>query len=95
MIERPPVAGTARALTYGALLSAALLTVAFLLTVAQRPAEARLVSALGIVMLLVTPAVGLVVTFVELRPLQPRAALLAVLVLAILGLATLVALLNV
>ena len=95
MTERPPVAGTARALTLGALLSAALLAVAFLLTVAQRPAEARLVSALGVALLLATPAVGLLVTFFELRPLQPRAALLALVVLGVLVAATLVALLKV
>ncbi|HSH21951.1 MAG TPA: DUF1634 domain-containing protein [Candidatus Caenarcaniphilales bacterium] len=49
-------------------------------------------STLGVVLLLITPAVGLVVTFLEMRQVQRRTAYLALGVLAILVVATAVAL---
>lgn len=49
-------------------------------------------SMLGVLVLIATPAVGLVATFFELRADQPRVALLALAVLAILGVAALLAL---
>jgi uncharacterized membrane protein len=48
-------------------------------------------SMLGVLVLIATPAAGLVATFFELRADQPRAALLALAVLAILGVAALIA----
>ncbi|MDQ3938483.1 MAG: DUF1634 domain-containing protein [Chloroflexota bacterium] len=48
-------------------------------------------SMLGVLVLLATPAVGLVASFLEMRRLQPRSASLALVVLAILTVATAVA----
>ncbi len=48
-------------------------------------------SMLGVLLLLATPAAGLVTSFFEMRRVQPRAASLALLVLAILVVATLIA----
>ena len=49
-------------------------------------------SMLGALVLLATPAAGLVATAIELRTAQPRAALMAIMVLAVLAVAVLVAL---
>ena len=48
-------------------------------------------SMLGVLLLLATPAAGLVTSFFEMRRAQPRAAFLALLVLGILAAAALVA----
>lgn len=48
-------------------------------------------SMLGVLLVLVTPALALLVTYVEMRTLQPRAALAALGVLGILGAATVIA----
>jgi hypothetical protein len=53
-----------------------------------------LLSSVGVVALLATPAAGLVATFLELRLPQPRAAQMALVVLAVLALSTLVALVT-
>jgi len=94
LAERPPVRLTALSLTAGTGLSAALLAIGFLLTVAALHQAAGWVSTAGVVILLATPALGLLATFVELRPVQRRAAALALVVLAILGMATLLALIK-
>jgi hypothetical protein len=49
-------------------------------------------SMIGVLLLIATPAAGLVATFLELRASQPRVALLALGVLGVLGLAIAVAL---
>ena len=92
--ERPTVAGTARVLTGGTALSATLLAVAFAADLARLESAANLLSTAGVVALLATPALGLVISFFELRPSQPRAALLALVVLGVLGTAALVAFLK-
>ena len=94
MTERPPVRVTARVLTVGTALAAGLLTLSFVLSLARLADAAGLASTVGILVLLATPAAGLVATFVELRPFQPRAALLAIGVLAILAVAAGVALVS-
>lgn len=94
MTERPPVSATARGLTIGTALAAGLLTLSFVLSLARLDDAASLASTVGILVLLATPAAGLVATFVELRPFQPRAALLAMGVLAILAFAAGVALVS-
>jgi len=48
-------------------------------------------SMIGVLLLLATPAAGLVTTFFELRVGQPRVALLALVVLGVLGVAIVVA----
>ena len=48
-------------------------------------------SMLGVLLLMATPAAGLVTSFFEMRRVQPRAAFLALLVLGILAAATLIA----
>ena len=107
---RPPVSGTARALTLGTLVSAVFFAVGLVLAVlgadgavgnplrldevlasaaAMRPWGW---SVLGVVAILATPPLGLVVSALELRHLQPRTALLALAVLGVLGIAGAVAL---
>jgi hypothetical protein len=90
---RPPVRLTTRVLTYSSLTAAAILALGLLLDIAGQAAVAALVGNVGIVVLLLTPAAGLVATWSELRALRPTHALLAVAVLGVLVLATLIALL--
>jgi hypothetical protein len=92
--ERPSVGGTGRVLTAATTLSAALLAAAFAAGLAALDQVANLLSTAGVVTLLATPAAGLVATFVELRPTQPRAALLALVVLGVLAVSATVALLT-
>ena len=92
--ERPPVGATASVLTLGTVLSAAALAAGFVSGLAGAAWLNALLSTAGVVALLITPAAGLVVTFFELRPAQPRAAPLALVVLGVLALSTLVALLT-
>lgn len=49
-------------------------------------------SMLGVLVLLATPPLGLAVSYLEMRRLQPRAAVLALVVLGVLAVATLIAL---
>lgn len=92
--ERPPVGATASALTLGTVASAAALTAAFVSGLAGAASLSTLLSTAGVLALLATPVLGLVVTFFEMRPVQPRAAGLALVVLGVLALSTLVALLT-
>ena len=94
LTDRPPSAVTARVLMLGTALSAALLTLAFVGGLARIESLADMLSTAGVVALLATPAVGLATIFIELRPTQRRAALLALAVLAVLGISTVVALLT-
>ena len=94
MSARPPVRSTARVLTAGTLVSAALFVAALALAAARFQEPATFAANGGVVALLLTPAAGLVATALELRGLQPRAARLAALALAILALAALVALVS-
>ena len=92
--QRPPVATTATVLTLGTVASATALAAAFLSGLAGAAWLNTLLSTAGVVALLITPAAGLVVTFFELRPVQPRAAQMALVVLGVLALSTLVALVT-
>jgi hypothetical protein len=94
MMERPPVALTVRALVIGTFLAAACLAGALALTLVGVTATAAAVSAVGIVILIATPALGLAATFLETRRTEHRTALMALLVLAILVVAAGVALLT-
>ncbi len=94
MIDRPPVAWTARVLTIGTALSAALLGAAFVLSVLELDSQATLLATIAVTVLLATPAAGLLSTFVEVRRVQPSAAALALAVLTLLLVATVVALLT-
>ena len=94
MTERPPVHATAGVLTVGTALAAGLLTLGFALALAGLSDLANSVSTLGVLVLLATPAAGLLLTIVELRMSQPRVAVLALLALAILGIAAAVAILG-
>jgi hypothetical protein len=91
---RASVRGTAGVLAAGSLISAATLATAFVAGLAGVAWLDDLLSTAGIVALLITPPIGLVVTFFELRPVQPRAALLTLVVLGVLALSTVVALLT-
>jgi hypothetical protein len=94
MIDRPPVRWTARTLTLGTVFSALCLVAAFALTLADADGLAATLSTIGVMALLITPAAGLVVTWAELRRHQPSAAILALVVLGVLGMAVAVALLT-
>ncbi len=86
------VAGTSRVLLVGTLLSALAFLVGLGLTFIGSAALATFASNVGILVLLGTPVLGLVVSAIELRRSQLQAALMAVAVLAILGVAVAVAL---
>jgi hypothetical protein len=90
---RPPARLTSRVLTLGSLAAAAILGLGLVLDVAGQSAIGRLAGNIGVVVLLVTPAAGLIATWSELRRLRPTHAWLAVGVLGVLSLATLIALL--
>lgn len=86
---RPPVRLTSRVLTWGSLSAAAILGLGLVLKLAGVTGFEGLGSA-GVVVLLLTPAVGLVATWFELRHMRPTHAWLAVAVLVVLVLATIV-----
>jgi hypothetical protein len=86
------VTGTSRVLLVGTLLSALVFLVGLGLTFIGSPALAAFASNLGILVLLATPVLGLLVSALELRRAQRQAALMAVAVLGVLGVAVLVAL---
>jgi len=92
--QRPPVAATASVLTLGTVASVVALAGAFVSGLIGVAWLSTLLSAVGVVVLLMTPAAGLVVTFLELRPGQPRAAQMALVVLAVLALSTVIAVLT-
>ncbi len=92
MTERPPVQLTARVLTVGSLSAAALVGLGFVVALADAREIGSLVGNIGVAVLLITPVAGLVTTWAELRALRPTHAWLAVAVLAVLALATIVAL---
>jgi hypothetical protein len=89
---RPPVRLTSRVLTSGSVAAAAILAVSLALDIVGQAEPARLAGVAGVLVLLVTPAVGLVATWWELRAFRPTHARLAVAVLGVLTLATIVAL---
>jgi hypothetical protein len=90
--QRPPVRLTARALTLGSLTAAALLGLSLVVGFAGAREIGSLLGNTGVVVLLLTPVAGLIATWSELRALRPAHAWLAVAVLAVLTLATIVAL---
>lgn len=90
---RAPVTWTSRALLIGTLMSALAFAIGFVLTFAGESGAAAIASAAGILVLLATPAVGLVLSAAELRRTEPQAAALALAVLAVLAVAVGVALL--
>ena len=94
MSLRPPVRATSTTLTAGTLVSAALFVAGLAAAAARLDEPSRLLATAGVITLLATPVFGLVVTAVELRPLQPRSAVLALLVIGVLGVATAVALVS-
>jgi hypothetical protein len=79
-------------LTAGTGISALCLVVAFVLSLVDLEDQAASLSAVGIVVLLATPAAGLVATWAELRRPQPSAAVLALVVLGVLAVAVGIAL---
>jgi Kef-type K+ transport system membrane component KefB len=87
---RPPVRLTARALTIGSLAAAAILGLGLVLDMAGQSAIGKLVGNIGVIVLLATPAAGLIATWSELRRIRPTHAWLAVAVLVVLVLATIV-----
>ncbi len=94
MSARPPVRATATTLTTGTLISVAFFMGGLVAAAARLDEPARVLATAGVVALLATPVAGLVVTALEMRPLQPRSAILALVVLGVLGLATVIALLT-
>jgi hypothetical protein len=76
----------------GTLLSALAFVVGLGLAFVDAQSAAAVASGIGSVVLLATPAVGLLVTAIELRRLQPQAAALAVAMLGVLAVAVVVAL---
>jgi hypothetical protein len=90
---RPPVRLTSRILSAGSIVAATILGVSLALDIAGQTEPARLAGVIGVLVLLVTPAAGLIATWWELRPLRPTHAWLAVAVLGVLLLATAIALL--
>ncbi len=83
---------TARFLAWGSLGAAVILGLSLALDVAGQLAIASLVGNIGVVVLLLTPVLGLVATWSELRATRPTHALLALAVLGVLTLATVIAL---
>lgn len=90
--DRPPVRMTARVLSFGSLAAAVLLGLSLVLGLVGAAGLAPLVGNVGVLVLLGTPAAGLVATWVELRSMRPAHAWLAVAVLGVLFMATLIAL---
>jgi hypothetical protein len=81
-------------LTGGTLISCAFFLAGLVAAAARLDEPARLLATTGVLVLLATPALGLVVTSFELRPVQPRSALLALVVLGVLGAAAGIALIS-
>jgi uncharacterized membrane protein len=87
---RPPARLTSRVLTLGSITAAAILGLGLVLGFAGSSELGSLVGNVGVAVLLVTPAAGLVATWFELKSLRPTHAWLAVAVLFVLILATIV-----
>jgi hypothetical protein len=83
---------TSALLLGGTLISAICFAAGFVLGLIGLPPVGAVLSNIGVVTILATPAVALVATAVELRRPQPQAAWLAIGVLAVLALAVAVAL---
>jgi hypothetical protein len=93
MESRPAIATTRwtrLVLNLGTLAAGVLLAAGLLLRLVGGSPEPWLT--LGVLVMLATPAAGLVAAAAELRQRHPRVALLALMVLAVLGMAVLVAL---
>jgi uncharacterized membrane protein len=88
--DRPPHRLTSLVLTTGTLAADAGLALGLLLSLTGR-ASAVDWALLGTLVLLATPALGLVVTAVEMRRAQPLSALLAIAVLVVLAGAVVIA----
>ena len=91
--DRPDARATVTAMTAGTLTAVAIFAVSFGLRLLGAVDAADMLGAGGVLVLLVTPALALVTTAVEMRTVQPASAGLAVVVLVVLGIATAVALL--
>lgn len=91
MSARPPYRLTNIVLSAGTLSAAACLALGLLLSLTGG-ASAREWALAGTLLLLGTPALGLLATAAEMRATQPRSAVLALAVLGVLGAAVLVAL---
>lgn len=95
MITRAPASLTARALSTGTVVAATCLAVGFVSTlVGATGVAATTLLAVGIVVLIATPALGLAATFIEARESELRTALLALVVLAILAVAAILAVMT-
>ena len=92
MSERAPVSLTVRALQAGATFASALFLVAIVLHVVGNAAADR-AAQLGVLALIATPAVSLVATALESWTRERQTAVLAIVVLGVLGVATGLALL--
>jgi hypothetical protein len=91
---RPSAWITARVLTLGTLAATGLLLLGFglrLAGVTDESAAHRLTN-VGVLLLLATPAAGLLATYIELRAQRPKVAWLALAVLAVMGLSSALAL---
>jgi hypothetical protein len=89
---RPSSRATAVALTAGTIASVSLFVAGFALRLAGQDAIADTAATGAVIVLMITPAAGLVATAFELRTVQRTAALLGLLVLAILVVASVLAL---
>ena len=94
MSNRADARRTIGVLNAGTLIAVVAFAGGFLLRIAAQAALADQVSALAVIALLATPAVALVTSAYELRRDQRVGAAMAVLVLVVLGAATLLALLT-
>jgi hypothetical protein len=94
MTERPSVRLTVRVLSAGSLAAAICFAIGLALDVLAFHDMAHPLSAAGVIVLLGTPVAGLLTTYGELRGSQPRAAWLALAIVAILGAATVAAVLT-
>jgi hypothetical protein len=81
---------TARVHSVGSVVAAVIFVAAFALSIAGTSPASVMVATLGVVVLLGTPALGLLSSAIELRSYQPRVAGLAVVVLLILVAAALI-----
>ncbi len=91
--RRPGTNWTANALRAGSFSAAALLGSGFAINLVGEIEIGRIVAMAGVLVLLATPVAGLITTFFEFRGVHPRAAWLALVVLAILAIAAAVAIL--
>lgn len=92
-MNAPSVKWTSALLLFGTVASAVCFAAGFLLGIAGDEQLGTVASNAGILVLLATPAIGLIATTVELRETQPQASVLAIGVLAVLAVAVVVALL--